>query len=246
MKKPLFWLAILTGFVSHISAATVDEYRSACDGAGIQGCYQLGLAYARGEGVRQDIETARSYLTLSCDNGVVNACIVLKSLTNNNKRIHPAEQTNMSPSVPARSNVNAPNIELISYHNDRFNFVLMYPASLFNKKVLSDNGDGATLYNQDESLELRAYGSFYGNTIMEAYRDELQWAKESNDRVTYKILKKNWYIISGVNDQKQTIFYQKTYFKDGKSSSFRLTYPISNKKQYDSLVSVISKNFTTQ
>lgn len=81
MKKLLFRLAILIGFISHICADTVYEYQSACDNADIDGCYHLGLAYARGEGVKQNIELSRDYLQFSCDEGLGDACVALQSLT---------------------------------------------------------------------------------------------------------------------------------------------------------------------
>ena len=49
------------------------------------------------------------------------------------------------------------------YTNARFKFTLSYPTDQFMTKVLSDNGDGITLYNRDKSLELKAYGSWYYN-----------------------------------------------------------------------------------
>jgi len=129
------------------------------------------------------------------------------------------------------------------YINERFGFTLIYPKNLFLTKILSDNGDGITLYNGDHSLELRAYGSWYGNNIKQIYYEELGWAKESGKKVTYKVLKKNWLVLSGIDEKKQTIFYLKTYYRKGKSSSYRLEYPIDDKEKYDSLVMMINNNF---
>jgi len=129
------------------------------------------------------------------------------------------------------------------YTNERFGFTLTYPASQFVIKTLSDNGDGITLYNADRSLELKAYGSWYGDNIGEIYREELGWAKDAGKKVTYKVLKKNWFVLSGMDRKKQTIFYEKTYFRTGKSTSYRLEYPIRDKAKYNSLVSTINKNF---
>ena len=233
MKKLLFDLTILIGFISYLTAGTVDEYKHACHSADMQGCYRLGLAYAQGDGVGKNIKAARSFLQLSCDNGITHACTALDSLSKGDEGSYPVKQA-------VNTQVRSGNRH---YSNGRFGFTLVYPGSIFRQKILSDNGDGIILYNQDKSLELRAYGSWYAESISDSYHDELQWAKESNKRVTYKVLKKNWYVLSGINDQKQTIFYQKSYFKEGKSSSFRLVYPIRDKKKYDSLISTISKNF---
>ena len=130
------------------------------------------------------------------------------------------------------------------YTNGRFGFTLVYPENLFVTKILSDNDDGITLYNSDRSLELRAYGSWYGENIQQIYHEEQSWAEESGKKVTYKVLKKSWFVLSGIDMNKQTIFYLKSYFREGKSLSFRLEYPIADKEKYDSLVSTINDNFS--
>lgn len=130
------------------------------------------------------------------------------------------------------------------YTNARFGFTLVYPENLFATKILSDNGDGITLYNSDRSLELRAYGSWYGENMKQIYHDEQRWAEESGKKVTYKVLNKSWFVLSGIDKSKQTIFYLKSYFIEGKSLSFRLEYPIADKEKYDSLVSTINDNFS--
>jgi len=63
------------------------------------------------------------------------------------------------------------------YTNGRFGFTLVYPENLFATRILSDNGDGITLYNSDRSLELRAYGSWYGENIKQIYHEEQSWVE---------------------------------------------------------------------
>lgn len=130
------------------------------------------------------------------------------------------------------------------YTNGRFGFSLVYPENLFVTKILSENGDGITLYNRDRSLELRAYGSWYGENIEQIYHEEQSWIEESGKKVTYKVLRKSWFVLSGIDKSKQTIFYLKSYFREGKSLSFRLEYPIADKEKYDSLISTINDNFS--
>ncbi len=81
MRKILSWLIVLIGFVSHVFADTADEYRSACNNADMKGCYHLGLAYSNGEGVKKNIESAKSFLQIACDGGVADACAALQEPT---------------------------------------------------------------------------------------------------------------------------------------------------------------------
>jgi len=198
----------------------------ACENKNPKGCTKLGVLYAKGLGVKQNIKKAKIFFKKGCDLGDKKGC---KYLT---------KEFKTKVDNPQKSNT-----QYNQYANGRFGFTLTYPSNLFVIKKLSDNGDGVILLNRDKSLELRAYGSWYGSNIKKIYRDNLGWAKNAGERVTYKVLKKNWFVLSGVNKEKQTIFYQKSYFKGGKSVSFRLKYPIRDKAKYDSLVSFISKNF---
>ena len=55
--------------ISHLSAGNIANYKDACRNGEVQGCYYLGLSYAKGEGIRKDIENARMFLSLACDEG---------------------------------------------------------------------------------------------------------------------------------------------------------------------------------
>jgi len=133
--------------------------------------------------------------------------------------------------------------DLASYTNSRFGFTLYYPRDIFISKRLSDNGDGITLYGSDRNLELRAYGSSYGDSIRSIYHDEVKWARESGKNITYKVLKRDWFVISGYENGGKMIFYKKTYFRGEDSVSFRLIYPTAKKDRYNNLVSTINRNF---
>ena len=50
------------------------RYQQACDGGDMQGCYNLGVSYATGEGVTQDLDRALSLFQQACDGGFVEAC----------------------------------------------------------------------------------------------------------------------------------------------------------------------------
>ena len=229
-------MIVLIGFTESLFPGALDDYSQACIEGEAKGCYQVGAIYRDGLGVRQDTETAKGYFKMACDMGDTRACAEL-----NDKTIsRPDSSYTKIKAQEVRTGYQK------QYTNERFGFTLVYPANLFLIKTLSDNSDGITLYSTDRSLELRAYGSWYGESIKEIYRDELRWAKESGQRVTYKVLKKHWFVLSGIDGKKQTIFYLKTYFKDGKSSSFRLEYPIGDKEKYNALVSAINKNFKAQ
>lgn len=49
-------------------------YQKACDGGNADGCYNLGVAYNNGRGVKQDFYTAKQYYGKACDLGLQLGC----------------------------------------------------------------------------------------------------------------------------------------------------------------------------
>ena len=262
MRRFIISLVILIGFSFTAVADTVAEYQKLCDTGELNACVELATEYIEGRSIGQKYKAAREYLELACQYENAKGCSRLGVLyiegLGVKKDIGKAKvffekgcdlgnvEGCKSLNYVSEMKVNDHKRKIEhnkQYINERFGFTLIYPGDIFVTKIISDNGDGITLYNRDKSLELKAYGSWYGDNIREIYHEELGWAKDAGQKVTYKVLKKNWFVLSGIDNKKQTIFYLKTYFRGGKSVSFRLEYPVRDKVKYNSLVSIVSKNF---
>jgi len=141
--------------------------------------------------------------------------------------------------------------QLSSYINDRFGFSAKYPSNLFSDKWYATNGDGLTLSNKSKGLEVRLYGALAvsNNTIRGEYRSHIGYMlDDENIEITYKIAKRNWFVLSGYDYSKRVIFYQKTYLVDSSEGdsifiTYRIEYPIKDKKRYNYLVKLINKHF---
>ena len=48
--------------------------KKACDGGNIDGCYNLGILYEEGKGVRQSSSKAKGFYGKACDGGDANGC----------------------------------------------------------------------------------------------------------------------------------------------------------------------------
>jgi len=129
------------------------------------------------------------------------------------------------------------------YQNDKFGFAVRYPGHIFIKKTIPDAGDGLLLEGRD-GLECRIYGSWFSESIRESYRNILQWEQEAGSRITYKVLKRDWFVVSGILTGNMKLFYQKTYFKKETSVTMRFVYRIKDKVRYDSLVSDMLEGFS--
>ena len=101
MKKIVFCLMVFSALISDTVAGTVETYMDSCEKGNMQGCYQAGVAYWQGEDAGKDTKTARALLQMSCDGGFSDACVTLRSLSEEDGGIGAAEKV---VSVPAQGN----------------------------------------------------------------------------------------------------------------------------------------------
>lgn len=78
MKKIAFCLMVLSAWMTGAEAGAVNTFMDSCAKGDMQACYQAGVDYWQGEGVRKDTKTGSSLLQLSCDEGINDACVALK------------------------------------------------------------------------------------------------------------------------------------------------------------------------
>jgi len=139
--------------------------------------------------------------------------------------------------------------QLDSYSNARFGFFASYPAHLFTDKRESDNGDGITLTNDAKGLKVLFYGNLavVNDNIRDEYRSSIGYIKDDREKeITYKVLKRDWYVISGYDYGQDRIFYRKSFMVDGdKFITYHIEYPIKEKKRYNKLIKIIDRNFKT-
>lgn len=135
---------------------------------------------------------------------------------------------------------------LQTYSNARYGFSIQYPADLLTEKTYPENGDGIWLRDRSGSVELIPSASLNINasSIKQIYRDAIKWKEDDKDiEITYKVQKKNWYVLSGYNYRKSSIFYIKYYSTGDILSGFTISYPIRDKRKYNQLINILSKSF---
>jgi hypothetical protein len=110
-----------------------------------------------------------------------------------------------------------------SYTNVRFQYQICYPADLLVPQGEAENSDGQKLLAND-GAQLIVYGS--NNALDESLKEMLADTESrltgTSGKVTYKVLKRNWFVVSGQNEQ--TVFYSKVLYRHGQFKSFELTY----------------------
>lgn len=128
------------------------------------------------------------------------------------------------------------------YANERFGFVLSYPATLLAGPA-PQNGAGREFHTPDEAFSLSAQAHFFspdtGRTFESSWKEELN---TSGVTITYKKKAKTWYVVSGVTAD-GTEYYHKLYAKGGNWVELAMTYPHAQNNKYDKWVAEIAKRF---
>ena len=57
-----------------LNAGDYQQYKNACDGGNARGCFNLGLMYYKGRGVKQDDFKAKELYGKACDGGCAGGC----------------------------------------------------------------------------------------------------------------------------------------------------------------------------
>ena len=137
------------------------------------------------------------------------------------------------------------NISYKTYKNARFLFSIDYPAN-FTVGNMPENGDGRRFSGKNAELVVS------GNWVLEDVHGDIEnyfrKVKEWKHKVTYERLSKNWFVLSGYNEEGE-IFYEKTIYKKSDDSegsliavTANLTYNASENAHYGKVISHI---FTT-
>lgn len=132
-----------------------------------------------------------------------------------------------------------------TYTNVRFQYRICYPANLMVPQGEPDNGDGQKFLAHD-GAELIVYGSnnALDESLKKTFVDIGSRLAGPSGKVTYKMLKANWFVVSGQNGQ--TVFYAKVLYNshDDQFKSFELTYDRSKSALYEPLIGHLATCFT--
>lgn len=124
-----------------------------------------------------------------------------------------------------------------TYSNARYAFKIAYPPGILVPQGESDNGDGQKFVSRDQRASLLAFGS---NRVDRSLQDEFQAAQE-NRAVTYKVLKRDMFVVSGTENGK--IFYQKTFLRGDTFKTFIIEYDEQERATFDPITSRIASSF---
>ena len=162
------------------------------------------------------------------------------------------KQTFSSPtaqSINQRTTAGAPlslvgaQVTYRTYTNARVHYSISYPVALLVPQGEPDNGDGQVFRSRDGKAEMRAFGRY--NALNETLRSALNSAvageNSTGREVSYKLLKGNFYVVSGRQNGK--VFYEKTFLKGDTFKTFMIEYDEEERATYDPITARISRSF---
>lgn len=128
-----------------------------------------------------------------------------------------------------------------TYTNVRYRYSIAYPVGILIPQGEADNSDGQKFLSKDGRAMMLVFGS---NRLDRSLEDEYQSAQSGENgsrNVTYKVLKKDMFVVSGTENGK--IFYQKTLLRGDVFKTFIIEYDDSQRTTFDSITSRISRSF---
>jgi len=124
-----------------------------------------------------------------------------------------------------------------TYTNVRYSYSIAYPLGILIPQGEATNSDGQIFRSKDGRAEMRVFGS---QRLDRSLSDEFSAAQE-NRNVTYKVMKKDMFVVSGTADGK--IFYQKTLLRGDVFKTFMIEYDEGARATYDSIAARVSQSF---
>ena len=124
-----------------------------------------------------------------------------------------------------------------TYTNARYGFTIAYPSGILVPQGESDNGDGQKFISRNGNATLTAFGA---NRLERSLQDEFRSAQE-NRNVTYRVLKNDWFVVSGTESGK--VFYQKTLLRGDAFKTLIIEYDETERARFDSITTRIARSF---
>lgn len=127
------------------------------------------------------------------------------------------------------------------YTNHKYGYLLAWPKKLLAAQGESDAGDGQIFVAPDGWARLTCWAGF-NSVVNQPLKKAFQEAqREPGLQVTYKTLRKDFFVVSGVKDG--NIFYRKTVRTALVQATFVLTYDQALKDEFNPLVGDMARSF---
>lgn len=134
-------------------------------------------------------------------------------------------------------------IEFKPYVNTLRGYKINYPKTWEPKGLPPTNGDGRS-FSDNQKTELTVYSGInvFKTTLSEEFEKEIN---NNEYNITYKIIKDNWYVISGFTQKNNKEFYKKVYRSEkyDEQRTMLLYYSVESHNEIQRIIPVLIKTF---
>lgn len=125
------------------------------------------------------------------------------------------------------------------YTNTKYQYAICYPEDLLVPQGESDAGDGQVFLAKD-GAKLIVFASLGTADILLKQRldSAVSDLAGTSGKVTYKVVKPNWFVISGKTQQ--TVFYARATYTRDRFKQFILTYNANQSAVYEPVIKRLS------
>lgn len=151
-----------------------------------------------------------------------------------------SEPTYNSNSSKATQNIS---FSYDQYYNERFGYSVKYPNNM-KEGTRSQNGDGARFRSPEGEADFTVYG-YYNNSCLNSGTIENEYndiVADYGRSITYKVLKSNYFVVSGINSGK--VFYHVTKWKGDIGVTAIIEYEEEYKDSYNKACNNILNSLT--
>jgi hypothetical protein len=128
------------------------------------------------------------------------------------------------------------------YANVRFQYSICYPQDLLVPQGEAENSDGQKFLAKDGAkLLVFARNNALHETLKDALEDTRSRLTGASGKVTYKVIRPDWFVVSGENGK--SVFYAKSLYAHDQFKSLELTYDSDASAVYKSVVTRLAGCF---
>lgn len=121
------------------------------------------------------------------------------------------------------------------YTNTKYQYAICYPEDLLAPQGESDAGDGQTFLAKDGAkLIVFASLGLADIPLKQRVNSVISDLTGTSGKVTYKLVKPNWFVISG--QKQQMVYYTKATYTRDHFKQFILTYNVGQSSVYDPVI----------
>ena len=140
--------------------------------------------------------------------------------------------------IKLRSNNSTSRSDTWKTFNHKYGFRIELPSYFWEGSMTAS---GIQYYTNDLNENITLTVATSGEGSNSSLANEYQTTINSISGIDYKILKDNWFVVSGQDEE--GIYYLKTLVKNGQTHFLAVHYPVSQKDIFDSILPRISKSF---